>query len=65
MQYRTSKQEFLFYLIFAVYILACVLSMSVLAENGGVVIKGLKYLCYLGCVIKILMDGFSEKKLQT
>ena len=63
MQYRTSKQEFLFYLIFAVYILACVLSMSVLVENGGVVIKGLKYLCYLGCVIKILMDGFSEKKL--
>lgn len=65
MQLKTNKIEFLFYPIFAIYIIACIFSLSALADHAvfSLAIKGLKYLCYLGCVIKLLLDGFSEKKI--
>lgn len=65
MRYRTNVQEMFFFLIYVIYLSAVLGELTVFAENsaGALLLKGLRYLCYLLAVIKIIRDAYAKKQL--
>ena len=65
MKYRTNAQEVLFFIVFSVYIIISIAGYTVFNENAmcATAFKALRYLCYLGAVIKVLRDCYREKQI--
>lgn len=65
MRYKTNTQEFIFLLLYVIYLISVILGYTVFEENDtcALIFKGLRYFCYLLAIIKIIRDGFYKNQI--
>lgn len=65
MQYRTTKRESFFLIIYTVYMIVLLLSQTAFEEMGAAssIFKYVRYLCYFLAALLILQDSYREKQI--
>ena len=63
MHYRITTQESIFFLIYIIYLSAVLGDLTIFSENDmcSLVFKGMRYLCYIFAIIKVLRDAYCRK----
>lgn len=67
MQYRTNKSEFIFFLIYTVYLISIIAGYTAFDESAicKAAFQYMRYGCYLLAVLKIIKDSYYEKQIYT
>ena len=65
MSYRLKKDEIWFFVLYGLYLFAFLINCTVIRLNPQVltILEGMRYICYLLAIIKILKSFFSEKQI--